>query len=129
MEVPIPKIVDSYYQTFSHIDGHNGCRQEKPNLEGKMEVKDWAVRLHTILLAICIVDVWLLYKGNMVARNCWTQKDFYAKLAEQLIDNSYDVIGIKQRSNADEEISEARMVSGTGIHLLATNNKRKLNND
>ena len=70
---------------------HNRCLQDDLNLEKKFEVKEWSLRVNTSLLAICIVDAWLLYKGNCAGRDCMAPNIFYATLAEELIDNKYGV--------------------------------------
>ena len=56
-------------------------------LELKLKTVDWDVRVNQTLLGMCIVDAFLLAQG------CWEKKvdprDFYSRLAEELIDNKY----------------------------------------
>lgn len=63
IEISIPMVCEHCYDICSEIDRHNRCRQDDLGLEKKFEVKDWATRVHTSLLAICIVESWKLYSG------------------------------------------------------------------
>ena len=127
MEIPVPEVIDTYYKTCSQIDRHNRCRQDDLGLEKKFEVNDWSLRVNTSLLSMCIVDSWLLYKGSMGARNCRSQKDYYAKLADQLIDNSFDAIGLRNQPCSDNDKPANPLAYGTGIYLTPTNKRRKIN--
>ena len=62
-EAGVPNVAETYYSTASQIDRHNRCRQDDFKLEKKFRVKEWSQRVNTSLLAMCIVDAWLLYKG------------------------------------------------------------------
>ena len=62
--VPLPHVVEKYYGAAAAISQHNRYRQDGLGLEGKVQVKDWSKRVNISLLAICIVDAWLLYKGG-----------------------------------------------------------------
>lgn len=63
-EKSIPQIVETYYEAASQIDRHSRCRQDNLRLEKRFRVKGWSLRINTSFLALCIVDAWLLYKGN-----------------------------------------------------------------
>ena len=80
-ETSIPEVAETYYSAASQIDRHNRCRQDDPKLEKKFLVKEWSQRVNTSLLASCVVDAWLLYKGNRGSRGVMSPNDFYSSLA------------------------------------------------
>jgi Transposase IS4 len=101
VEVVLPQPLASqlYYDAAATIDHHNRDRQAFLCLEKKVKTLDWACRLNLLLLAICIVDAWYIYRamthgngnndvgdsdGDGIEAN---QKAFYSMLAEQLINN------------------------------------------
>lgn len=85
----IPKVAETYYSVASQIDRHNRCRQHDLQLEKKFGVREWSMRVNTSLLAMCIVDAYLLYRGNYKSRDPMARNAFYTKLAEEMIDNNY----------------------------------------
>lgn len=127
-QVPVPELVERYYQCCSQVDRHNRCRQDSLGLEKKLEVKTWSLRINSSLLAVTIVDAWLLYKYSHGPRFHMCQSGFYEKLAEELIENSYD--SIKRRSwnssEGSESSSDEDFSAGIGTHLAMTHKKRKL---
>ena len=121
-ETSIPQVAETYYATASQVDRHNRCRQDELNLEKKFEVKEWSLRVNTSLLAICIVDAWLLYKGNRAGRESMSPNCFYTKLSEQLIDNTYSVTSTRSMF-PEEEVTDVT-ASGIGPHLTPSHRKR-----
>jgi len=98
-------------------------RQSDLNLEKKFQVKEWSTRVNTSLLAICIVDAWLLYKGSHGNGSVMSPNEFYGKLAEQLIDNKHEVVDTRTRLT---DVPVANLTrSGIGPHLTTTSRKRK----
>ena len=75
------------------------------------------------LLAICIVDSWLLYKGNRGSRGCMSPNEYYSMLAEQLIDNNYMSTATRSMTSRPEHTDVSS--SGIGPHLTPTGRKRK----
>ncbi len=122
-ETAIPNVAELYYQAASQIDRHNRCRQDDLRLEKKFRVREWSTRVNTSLLAICIVDAWLLYKGNRGSRYSMSPNEFYSTLAEQLIDNTY--MAPSTRSTAAQTVVNDVTKSGIGPHLTSTSRKRK----
>ena len=61
--VPQPQVVESYYKTCGATDRHNRCRRESLRLEIKFQVKEWSMHVKTSLLATCIVEAWMVFKG------------------------------------------------------------------
>ena len=79
------------------IDRHNRARQDTLGLEGKLETHDWAIRVNMTIFAMTVVDTWLAYSQCTETQK--SQKDFYTILAEELIDNGYDLVNIRGRRN------------------------------
>ena len=123
-ETRITDVCQTYFSAASQIDRHNRCRQDDLKLEKKFEVHEWSMRVNTSLLAMCIVDAWLLYKGGQGSRDCMTPNEFYSILAEQLIDNKYCTTFTRSQDVAADEVSSITL-SGIGPHLTPTNRKRK----
>lgn len=83
-----------YYSAASQVDRHNRCRQSDLKLEKKFRVKEWSMRINTTLLAMCIVDSWLVYKGSRGSQPHMSPNEFYCTLASELIDNHYGINNI-----------------------------------
>ena len=72
-------------------------------MEKKVETKDWAVRVNLSIFSMIVVNTWLVFNTFMntpdllAGKKEILQKDFYAMLAEELIDNTYGSIGSAQR--------------------------------
>ncbi|KAI2490544.1 Transposase IS4 [Fragilaria crotonensis] len=86
-----PKIAEIYYSTCAAIDKHNRLRQDDLRIEKKIETKDWSMRVNLSIFSMIVVDTWLVYSTfkSTPAGVGYNQKEFYAALAEELIDNSY----------------------------------------
>ncbi len=122
-ETRVPQIAETYYAAAAQIDRHNRCRQKDLQLEKKFMVREWSIRVNTSLLAICIVDSWLLYKGSQGSRDIMSPNAFYSRLSEQLIDNQFN--GHGTRSTTVTFDTSDVTVSGIGPHLTPTTRKRK----
>lgn len=115
-----PAVAEVYYSGCASIDRHNRCHQDDLKLERMHVTQDWAMRVNLSLLGICEVDAWLLYLGAKGAAAILTQAQFYEDLAEALIDNTYDSLGIGcrgmsgARGAADEPAS---VRCGVELHL------------
>ena len=86
--IPQPKVTKIYYSVCAKIDQHNRCRQDSLDLEKKLGTQKWDMRANLGIFGICVVDAWLCYQNTLETSEL--QEDFYEKLAEELIDNSYD---------------------------------------
>ena len=119
----VPEAVAAYYSAAAKIDEHNRCRQDDLNIEKKLEVKDWSMRVNSTLLAICASDSWLLYKGGRGARTRMSPDQFYTVLAEQLIDNRYHAVGVglrRRRDNYEEYQEPFERLNGEGADPIKT---------
>jgi hypothetical protein len=131
LSVPQPQAAEIYYSCCGMIDRHNRCRQDDLHLERKLGTHDWSMRANTSILAMCIVDSWLVYKGCRGTRLEKTQAEFYIALAEELIDNDYDGRIGRRRKLAPHDsgaMDEGVPRSGIGLHLTPTKRLRKGSN-
>ena len=96
----------------------------------RIRTQDWSFRVNTSLLAICIVDSWLLYSGIQAERNYISQNDFYEILASELIDNKYDAHNTRPQSNDRDRSPDPRMSAGSvfGVNLTPTKLKKRRQN-
>ena len=101
--VSIPDVCEKYYDTCFQIDIHNRCRQDDLKLEEKFEVKDWSTRVSNTLLGLCIVYVWKLYIGSRGSKRHMSLNEFCCQLADELFDNSEDMVTLRQRIKEFEE--------------------------
>ncbi len=131
--VPQPYSCELYYEACGKIDQHNRMRQDDLQLERKLVTHDWSMRVGMSLLGICIVDTWLAYKQCTGTDE--KQKEFYSKLAEELIDNNYDRIGGSGRGGSGSsglssdtlEDSEMAVMMGAnqdGLRCIAGSRRR-----
>jgi hypothetical protein len=95
--VPQPAAAEVYYDTCTQIDSHNRCRQDELMLERNLGTSSWTMRLNMSTLGIVIEDLWLAWRGCKGSANGIQQREFYVTLAEELIDNSFDRIGRRER--------------------------------
>ena len=56
MEIPMPKIVESYFSFCSKIDGLNSQRQKQLEMERFIRTKDWWKRVSISFISTCMVD-------------------------------------------------------------------------
>lgn len=93
LSIEIPEVAHLYYSAAGKVDSHNRYRQGDLNMEGTFEVKEWSFRINTTMLSMCVVDSYLLYKHAQGARFSSSPADFYAELAHQLCENTFDEHG------------------------------------
>lgn len=76
-------------------------------MERKLVTHDWAMRVCLTLLGICILDEWLLHRGARGPAACLLQNQFYEQLETELIDNTLDTSGTRQRSIPESASADA----------------------
>ena len=124
-----PKAAEIYYSTCGKIDHHNRRRHDTLMLERKVETKDWSKRVNQTIFGMIVVDSFLCY--NKLVDSSEKEGDFYMRLAEELIDNKYDSIRLRNRNTSQQEASpdaigkDGLPRSGVRIHLTPTKRKRK----
>jgi Transposase IS4 len=126
--IPQPEAAEICYDTCGMIDRHNRSRQDDLSPEKKLGTMDWSMRVNMTVLGMVIVDSWLAWNGCRGLRSTLEQKKFYEVLAEELIDNNFDAIGIRERhrfANESEAMLNGQPRSGIGIHLTPTKKKRR----
>jgi len=127
LNVKLPQVAKESYECCAAIDTHNRCRQNDLRLEHKLATDDWSMRVNQSLLGMSIVDSWLLHSGARGAAAILTQKQFYENLAAQLIDNTFDTIGVRARTasaTSPQDGAAALLRYGVGIHLMPTRKRR-----
>jgi hypothetical protein len=124
--VPQPELAEVYYSCCASIDRHNRCRQADLGIEKSFQVKEWSFRVNSSLLAMIVVDTWLLYSGSRGERRSMSQGEFYESLAVALIENRWDGASLRVRQCVDREgVVPSIPRSGISVHLVATKRKRK----
>jgi hypothetical protein len=124
LEVRQRMLVEVYYSACAQIDRHNRCREADLMLERRVGTHDWSFRVNCSLLGMITVDAFLVYSGGCGIRRHMDQRSFYEKLADQLINNSFDFAGRRDRSAPLVNPQEV-MRSGRDVHLTPTKKRRK----
>jgi hypothetical protein len=68
-------------------------------LERKVKTKEWWRRVSHTILSMCVVDAYLLmvgWRGNS-AQAFMTSRHFFEKLAEQLIDTTFETRSMRKK--------------------------------
>jgi hypothetical protein len=132
-----PEACEIYYSCCAKIDQHNRHRQDNLQIEKKIGVKDWSLRVNLALLGMCIVDSWKMWSQITLNPNgspSELQSQFFSKLATELIDNTYDVPATRLAQMEDETFVEREALldpetntarSGISIHLTPTRVKKR----
>ena len=142
--VPQPAAAEVYYSCCGKVDSHNRDRQDTLMLEHKVQTKEWSKRVNFSILAICVVDCWKVWKQITIKFNSEvcveSQKQFYSRLATELIENNFDRVGgvaravrNRRRDVDDGELECSELIdpitlqprSGTSTRLTPTKRKRK----
>jgi len=121
------QVAQAYYECCAQTDRRTRCRQNDLRLEHKLATHDWSMRVNLSLLGMCIVGSSPMYSGARGATAILTQKQFYEDLAAQLIDNTFDTVGVRARAtSAAEPVGQvgAPIRYGVGIHLTPTRKRR-----
>ncbi len=142
LTVPQPRAAEMYYKTCARIDQHNRDRQSTLGIERKLVTNDWSMRVNLSIFAMIVVDTWRVYSGltfdeELPNNNSETQKEFYGRLAAELIDNHYDSIGGgNRRNNNNDDVDEffdspavdrntGTARSGVDAHITPTRKRQK----
>jgi Transposase IS4 len=138
LTVPQPRAAEIYYKVCAKIDQHNRDRQATLGIERKLVTNDWSMRVNLSIFAMIVVDTWRVYSGlTFDQNNGETQKEFYGRLATELIDNKFDFIGrssarAKDNNNNDDDdafdspvIDRNTGVARSGVDAHITPTKRR----
>jgi Transposase IS4 len=138
LTIPQPKAAETYYSVCSAIDKHNRDRQDTLMIERKLKTHDWSTRVNLSIFAVIIVDCWKVYnKLTFTSENNSgeVQKEFYAHLAAEMIDNNYDSVTTSERRNvaSANDVESPVFCRRTGAprcglsaHLTPTKRKKHL---
>jgi len=124
-----PEAADLYYSACGKIDQHNRHRQASLMLEKKLITRNWNVRVNQTLFGMSVVDSFLLMQGCQ--GNWLVQRLYYELLAQDLIDNQYDTIGLRPRNKrkADDDASTAASsLPSKEQHLTAPTPTKRMKN-
>lgn len=138
LTVPQPRAAELYYKVCAKIDQHNRDRQSTLGIERKLVTNEWSLRVCLSIFSMIVVDTWKVYSALTYGHernndNGETQKEFYGKLAAELIDNRYDNIGGRRRPPQDPEFFEdspvinrntGQLRSGVDAHLTPTKRRQ-----
>ena len=103
LDIPQPKVVETYYGCCAKIDQHNRCRQQSLSTEKKLGTHNWDKRSNFGIFGMCVVNVWFCYKNSAEKKE--TQEDFYTFLAEETIDNMYGIIFRRSRNGSTRAVA------------------------
>ena len=136
-----PEACELYYYCCSMVDRHNRHRQQVLDLEKTLKTHRWDQRVNMSILAMIIVDAWLIYSQALSDCDC-TQAEFYGHLAAELIDNTYGQA--LTRASTSQQVTPSPAVTrkrgydalydeetglprhGLGPHLTPTKRKREI---
>ena len=141
LTIPQPVAFEIYFSASQKVRDHNRYRLEALKLESKhREIHSndtgssddhWTSLINYTMFGINCVDSWLAFSQCTTADE--TQHEFYSKLAEELIDNRYDVVGpgpLLRCSTGAQSLPSGtyRKQPRSGIHAHLTLTKRKRKN-
>lgn len=120
-----PSVAEVYYICCSQIDLHSLCPQEDLRLEKNLRKHDLSTRVNHSLLGACFIDAWMPDGGAKGLAVTLLLTHFYMQLASELVDNTFDITGTRQRT-APAGPAEARpeLASGVGTQLVPTTERR-----
>jgi hypothetical protein len=131
LTVSQPKAAEVYYDVCGKIDLHNRRRHDTLNVEKKIQVKEWSMRVNLSIFAMIVVDTYLVY--SQLKDSCESEKDFYAYLAEELIDNSHDGVARRPRVVPGGMVGSPELMGRDGlprsggydVHITPTKRRRR----
>jgi hypothetical protein len=118
-----PEAAELYYAASGKIDQHNRHRQASLMLETKLKTMNWHMRLNLTVFGMCVVDSFLLMQGT---QGDWLeQRSYYEMLAEQLIDNTFDSVGLRPRKRVLDDGTVVTHGSSKTLHPFEADCPRK----
>ena len=130
LEVPQPRMVESYFGFCSRIDELNRQRQTDLEMEKYVRTNDFSKRLGTSILSMCMVDAMNLHQQcKPYAETDCNSHEWFSLFAEELIDNDIDGIGAttrsQRRSSGDTTTSPTPNARSIPTNLGLTPNKER----
>lgn len=93
-------------------------RKDDLTLEKAVEVKEWSMPVNSTLLRMCATDGYLLYRDGFGPSSMQSSHDFFYSLTERLIDNTYDVVALRQPL-APRNVDESVLPSSSAVTHLS----------
>lgn len=100
--VPTPKACSLYYSACQGIDQHNRKRQDDLKLERKVHTVSWNKRVNMSLFGMMVVDSYLLAQGCNGHTFWASPNQFFRRLAQELIDNTFEMRDLRRRAQRDD---------------------------
>jgi len=116
LNVEQPKACEIYYSACSMIDRHNRCRQAGLMLEKKIKVQTFDKRVNLSLFGMVVVDsLHLFQKIRQGSAANISERAFFERLSEQLIDNTFDTRQLRhqKRTRRDDVQQEPKQETYT----------------
>ena len=100
-----PRACETHHSGCQGIDRHNRSRQAGLKLEKKAQAQSWDKRINTSLFAVIVVDSSHLFKGIHAGASYFsTERQFFERLSEQLIDNTFDTRSLRDRKRPPQAL-------------------------
>ena len=131
LSIPQPKAADIYYNACGRTDHRNHCRSKALQIENKLLTHNWSKRVNLSIFLIIVVDAWIMLKTCTYSKEI--QKSCYTNVAEEIIDNTHEIIRTRSSRRLQEEsegsnASDAVVIKNGrvySLHLLKKRRKRK----
>ena len=107
-----PEACVVYYSACGKIDQHNRFRQAALQIQRKLRTSIWWRRVNMSLFSMCVVDAFLLARGCQGPDAFGAAGNFFAKLAEDLIDNRIDQRNLRKRAERQQQMMDSTVVPG-----------------
>jgi len=101
LEIPQPHATEVYYSVCSMIDRSNRARQDDLEIERVLGTHNWATRVNLSIFGIEVVDTYYVY--NYCSGKTENPNQFFTSLAEEMIDNTYDLTATRARSSQEPQ--------------------------
>jgi len=99
VHVSQPRACQIHYSGCQAIDRHNRARQAGLKIEKKIQVQTFDKRVNTSLFGMVVVDAMRLFHGIRKGSTALcSERKFFERLSEQLIDNTFDTCNLRDRS-------------------------------
>ena len=128
LNIPQPAAVKLYYDVCGSIDKHNRQWQDDLELERCIKVSLWWKRVAISILGMIVVDTCNFHQACVHPNDIDSDPNtFYSSLAEEMIDNTFDEVGLQPWATpTSNRRTAANVASGSPIpHLTPTREKKR----
>ena len=125
IQVPMPRASEMYFDACGMIDSHNRIR-EMCGIDRRIRTRNWATRVNFSILSMIFVDAFLLYKACCGQKAKLNPKEYFEKLAAELIDLQIDGIeGTTTRGGKRKRRDRPAQRNEGILHRRTTRKKHK----